>query len=211
MTTHAERRAGTRRALVDATTALLDEGCQPSIEQVAARAAVSRATAYRHFPGIDDLLWQAFIERTITSVADTFAGCGNDVALRVERCEEVINGFLLHDPVGTRAFERSTLQRWLEHGPATAERPARRLTYIDEALIPLDNLDPERVARLRNSLAVIMGTQATIALTDVCGLGPDEAQQVTSWIAQTLVRETLEPRELVHPDRKHSAPLRTQQ
>jgi AcrR family transcriptional regulator len=211
MTTHAERRAGTRRALVDATTALLDEGCQPTIEQVAARAAVSRATAYRHFPGIDDLLWQAFIERTITSVADTFAGCGNDVALRVERCEKVINGFLLNDPVGTRAFERSTLQRWLEHGPEAAERPTRRLTYIDEALIPLDYLDPERVARLRNSLAVVMGTQATIALSDVCGLDLDEAQHVTSWIARTLVLETLEPREPVPHDSKHSAPLPSQQ
>jgi AcrR family transcriptional regulator len=192
MTTHAERRAGTRQSLVHATTALLDEGCQPTIEQVAARAGVSRATAYRHFPGIDDLLWQAFIERTITSVAETFAGCGDDVALRVKRCEEVINGFLLSDPIGTRAFERSTLQRWLEIGP-TAERPARRLTYIDAALIPLNNLDSERVARLRNALAVIMGTQATIALTDVCGLNPGEAQKVASWMAQVLVRETLAP------------------
>jgi len=197
MTTHAERRAGTRRALVDATTALLDEGCQPTIEQVAVRAAVSRATAYRHFPGIDDLLWQAFIERTITSVTDTFASCGNDVTLRVQRCEEVINGFLLSDPVGTRAFERSTLQRWLEHGPEAAERPTRRLTYIDEALSPLDYVAPELVARLRNSLAVVMGTQATIALTDVCGLNPDEAQMVTSWIAQTLLSETVEPRDTV--------------
>ncbi len=192
MPTQAERRAGTRKALVDATTALLDDGRQPTIEEVAARAAVSRATAYRHFPGIDDLLWQAFIERTITSVTDTFAGCGNDVARRVERCEEVINGFLLSDPVGTRAFERSTLQRWLDHGPESAERPARRLSYIDEALVPLSGLDPELVVRLRNSLAVVMGTQATIALTDVCGLDPDAAQHVTGWIAQTLVRATLE-------------------
>jgi AcrR family transcriptional regulator len=192
MPTQAERRAGTRKALVDATTALLDEGRQPTIEEVAARAAVSRATAYRHFPGIEDLLWQAFIERTITSVTDTFAGCGNDVARRVERCEEVINGFLLSDPVGTRAFERSTLQRWLDHGPESAARPARRLSYIDEALVPLSGLDPELVVRLRNSLAVVMGTQATIALTDVCGLDPDAAQHVTGWIAQTLVRATLE-------------------
>jgi len=153
---------------------------------------VSRATAYRHFPGIDDLLWQAFIERTITSVTDTFAGCGNDVARRVERCEEVIDGFLLSDPVGTRAFERSTLQRWLDHGPESAERPARRLSYIDEALVPLSGLDPELVVRLRDSLAVVMGTQATIAFTDVYGLDPDAAQHVTAWIAQTLVRATLE-------------------
>jgi AcrR family transcriptional regulator len=200
MTTHVERRATTRRALVVATTALLDEGGQPTIEEVATRAGVSRATAYRHFPGIDDLLWQAFVERTITSIDDTFAGCGDDVGLRVERCEEVINGFLLSDPVGTRAFERSALQRWLERGPEATERPSRRLTYIDEALNPLGELDCDLVARLRNSLAVIMGTEAAIALTDVCGLDPDEAQRVSSWMARTLVRETLDPREPALPD-----------
>jgi AcrR family transcriptional regulator len=208
MTTHAERRATTQRALVDATSALLDEGGQPTIEEVATRAGVSRATAYRHFPGIDDLLWQAFVNRTITSVADTFAGCGDDVACRVERCEEVINGFLLNDPVGTRAFERSTLQRWLERGPEAAERPSRRLTYIDEALSPLGELDRDLLARLRNSLAVIMGTEATIALTDVCGLASDEAQRVSRWMAQTLVRETLDPREAVPSDRPPSRPAR---
>jgi AcrR family transcriptional regulator len=192
MPTHVEQRARTRLALVQATSDLLEEGSQPTIEEVAERAGVSRATAYRHFPGIDDLLWQVSVNRTIRSVNDTYAGAGDDIYERVARCEQTINGWLFSDPVGTRAFERSTLQRWLERGPGAAERPARRVAYIDAALEPLiDRIEPAALARLGNALALVIGTQATIALTDVCNLDTDQAHDVARWITHALVRETL--------------------
>jgi AcrR family transcriptional regulator len=192
VTTRDEQRARTRRALIQATSDLLEEGIHPTIDEVAERAGLSRATAYRHFPSIDDLLWQVSVNRTITSVTDTYAGAGDDIYERVARCEHTINGLLLGDPVGTRAFERSTLQRWLERGPEAAERPARRVAYIDAALEPIvDHIAPAALTRLRNALALVIGTQATIALTDVCNLDTDQAHELAQWIAETLVRETL--------------------
>ncbi len=192
MPTHAENRARTREALVTATAALLREGLHPTIEQVAQRAGLSRATAYRHFPGMDDLLWQAQIARSIPPVAQTLADAGDDVSERVARCERALNGFLLSDPVGTRAFERTTLQRWLDHGPQATRRPARRLEYIDAALEPLvGRVEPEPLTRLRNALAVAIGTEATITLTDVCGLDVEQAHAVATWISQTLLAATL--------------------
>ena len=46
----------TRDALVAATRALLAEGISPTMEAAAARAAVSRTTAYRYFPSTRALL-----------------------------------------------------------------------------------------------------------------------------------------------------------
>jgi AcrR family transcriptional regulator len=193
--THAEQRARTRRSLVEAATAFLGEGQKPTIEEVAERAGVSRATAYRHFPGIDDLLWQVVADRATVPLAEALAGLGDgvdDVEERVARCEDVLNAFLMDDPVGTRAFERSTLQRWLEEGPEAAVRPGRRLVYIDEALAPLAGRVSDTARdRLRNALAVAIGTHATIALGDVCGLDRDDARQVTAWMVRALVRESL--------------------
>ena len=45
------QKARTRQAIVRAAGALLARGDKPTLEEIAAEAQVSRATAYRYFPG----------------------------------------------------------------------------------------------------------------------------------------------------------------
>ena len=47
------QRARTRQAIVRAAGALFARGEKPSLDDIAAEARVSRATAYRYFPGLD--------------------------------------------------------------------------------------------------------------------------------------------------------------
>ncbi len=97
--------------------------------------------------------------------------------------------------MGARSFERLTPQRWLDEGPAAAVRPRRRLTYIDAALAPLaGRVEHEVLEDLRSALTLLIGTQAVIALLDVCELDDRRAPQVTRWAARALVRDV--------PDRK---------
>ena len=58
MTTRAESAAGTRRALIDAATALLEEGgpAAVTLRSVGERAGVSRGAPYGHFDGKAHLL-----------------------------------------------------------------------------------------------------------------------------------------------------------
>src|SRR3954470_5698957 len=51
-----EQKSRTREALVAATRALLAEGVTPQVEDAAARAGISRTTAYRYFPNQRALL-----------------------------------------------------------------------------------------------------------------------------------------------------------
>src|SRR3954465_13860526 len=51
-----EQKSRTREALVAATRALLAEGVTPQVEEAAARAGISRTTAYRYFPNQRSLL-----------------------------------------------------------------------------------------------------------------------------------------------------------
>src|SRR6478672_10276562 len=87
---HAKRpaqRRRTRKAIVDATTALLARGATPSVADVAAAADVSRRTVYLYFPTFDQLLIdatvgalsQASVDRAIEG---TSAENGEDVESR---------------------------------------------------------------------------------------------------------------------------------
>ena len=58
----ANQRDRTRKDLLSAAARLLKEGANPSMEDLAAAAMVSRATAYRYFPNLDALLAEAPLE-----------------------------------------------------------------------------------------------------------------------------------------------------
>src|SRR4051812_5131459 len=55
------QRRRTRRAIVDATMALLARGLEPSVNDIAAAADVSRRTVYLPFPTLDQLILDATV------------------------------------------------------------------------------------------------------------------------------------------------------
>ena len=193
MATRTNQRARTRQAIMDATADLLDEGrADPSMDEIAERARVSRATAYRYFDSAPDVVWQVFADRGLPTVEETFAGAGDDVVERVARAERVINGYLFGDPDGARAFERAVLDRTLRGTGAPDDRAARRMAYIDAALEPLaPHLAPDDLERVRNALALTMGSQVVPALLDTCRLDEATARRVTGFAGRAIVAEAL--------------------
>ena len=55
----ANQKRRTRKDLLQAAARLLKEGRNPSLEEIAEEALVSRATAYRYFPNVEALLIEA--------------------------------------------------------------------------------------------------------------------------------------------------------
>src|SRR5690242_18637912 len=58
----------TKAALVAAARELVGEGVSPTVEDAAARAGISRTTAYRYFPSQRALLGEAHPETLATSL-----------------------------------------------------------------------------------------------------------------------------------------------
>lgn len=192
MTTHTERRARTRQALVDAVAGLIAAGDPtPSMEDVVAAAEVSRATAYRYFDSVQDIIWHIGADRDLAPVDTLFDGC-DDVVERVLVAESANNDFLFGDPDGARNFERAALDRTLNGVADALTRPARRLVYLDAALEPLAPvLDADELRRLRHALALTMGSQAVPALLDTCRLDVDEARETTRYAARAIITDAL--------------------
>jgi AcrR family transcriptional regulator len=180
----------TRSALVAAARELVTEGETPTVDEAAARASVSRTTAYRYFPNQRALLVAAHPEMEARSLLPKTAP--SDVAARLDA---VITAFL-NLIVDTEAQQRTMLRLSLDPDPSgRGELPLRKgraIGWIGEALSPLRGQLAERdLRRLILAIRSAAGIEALVWLTDIAGLSRKEAVQLMRWSATALLRSAL--------------------
>lgn len=184
----------TRQALVAAARQLVAAGAEPTVEEAAAAAGISRTTAYRYFPTQRTLLLAAHPE------IDTASLLPPDTPTDPEaRLMAVIDAYttLIAD---TEAQQRTTLRLSLDPAPRAEPlllRAGRAIGWIEEALAPLrDRLSPDELHRLVLAIRSATGIEARVWLTDVAGLTSPQVTELQRWTAHALYRAAL-----VHPDR----------
>ena len=110
MATRTNQKERTHQAIVSAAARLVDSGCaNPSIDDIAEEALVSRATVYRYFESTDDVLWQVVSDRHMIDAETARPITSDDLTERVLDAEENVNDYLFGNREGTRAFERVML------------------------------------------------------------------------------------------------------
>ena len=179
----------TKRALLAAADELFAEGRVPTVAEVAERADVGRATAYRYFPTQEALLLETtFLGdsepiRALPELADRI----EDPAERV--AEAVRSG--AEWTLGREARLRAILRVSLDP-EAGAERPARRRGYIAQLLASVrGDLDPEAYERLVGSLTLLFGIDPIVSIRDNSDVAPERIPDVLGWAAYALVRAAL--------------------
>lgn len=189
----ANQKRRTRRALIEAALALCEGGRTPSFAEVAAHAMVSRATAYRYYSSVEELISDAMFEHAVQPLQTLFRPGEDDPVEAIGRAASTLNGLLLGDEVGLHVVERSFMSAWLDNAPqARPPRPARRMQYIAPIVDALkDQLPPAARKRLAAALALTMGTEAALSLHDVAGTDTEQSLAVSAWAAQALVRQAL--------------------
>ena len=189
----ARQRARTRRQILDAAVRLMHEGTIPTVEQAAAAADVSPATGYRYFPTQGALLRDAVDAAFPTELAHELEG---DPLARVDHV--IDRGFpeLVRHEVFDRAVLRLALDQWLRRraGQELRERPVERpgrKPLVRAILEPLHGRASAReLRRLELALAMIMGIESYVALSDIYGVKPREAKEVWRWACKALVHAT---------------------
>jgi AcrR family transcriptional regulator len=166
------QKARTRAAIVRAVADLARDGAEITMPSVARAALVSEATAYRYFPDLVSLLLESDAgvwpdpAEALAPVADSA-----DPVERVGYAAEVLFNGIWARQSAVRAMIAASVTR----PGIAAQRPGHRFAFIDHALAPLAGTDPEALAQLKRSLAVVMSAEALFVLTDLCGLPPAEA------------------------------------
>jgi len=182
----------TREAILDATRGLVEGGGEVTWPLVAAAARVSEATAYRYFPDLVTLLREAVDADWAApdEVMRPLAGV-EDPVRRVGHAAE----FLLRGVLARQRAVRVILAAAITRPEAGAKRPGLRFGLIDAALDPVAGAwaasDPAAYGQLKRGLAVVVSAEALFVLTDLVGLGPEEAVASGVATARTLTAAAL--------------------
>jgi AcrR family transcriptional regulator len=180
-----QQKTRTREALLAAMRALLATGVTPTVEEAAARASVSRTTAYRYFPTRQDLLVAAYPEIEKESVL------GEDPPDEINARFEVVFAEMARqiteNEIPLRAMLRLSLETPSKRGELLLRRGRRRV-WLKDALSPLrQHLTLPAFDRLVLAIAATTGIEAFIWLTDMAGLSAEEALKIMRFSAQTLL------------------------
>lgn len=180
----------TRKDLLQAAARLAREGRSPSLDEVAEAAMVSRATAYRHFPDVNALLIEATLDIDTPQAEKVLHDApADDPVARLERVDAAFETMIRDNEVALRLMLRHTLERSVRGGSGEGTlRQNRRAPLIDAALEPArGQFRPAALKTLSRALAMVIGTEAMLALKDVMRLDDAEARRVRRWAIRALV------------------------
>jgi len=190
----------TRTAVLTAARELIRQGKIPSVADAADAADVSRRTAYRYFPTQEQLLTEAQLEgeRPVFERVFESAELAHDVEARLDALVRAMYAELQSTEPLMRTMIRLTVDRSRdEHTADAAEaepprRGYRRIDWIEMALSPVRmQLDETSFERLVSGLALCIGIEALLVLCDIRGLDLAAAEEVSRWVARSLLRASL--------------------
>jgi len=182
------------RLLMQEALTLLSDGQIPSVAEVAARAGVSRATAYRYFPSRSKLI-SAVVEHSLGPV-HTLAATRPDGRERIrELFIQTFPRFKEYEPQLRAALQLSLEHAAQERAGKLTEEPYRRghrIQILSHAAAPLKPLiGKRRFDRLVRALSVVYGIEAYVVLRDIWGARDKEIEGIARWIADALVDTAL--------------------
>jgi AcrR family transcriptional regulator len=190
------QRRRTRAAIVHAATRLIADGEDPSVDDVARAADVSRRTVYMYFPTLDQLLLDATVGALSATAMDTVLADdehADDVAGRVDALvRTLVRTAPTTLPLGRKIIQLTVDTPAAHEGQQGPRRGFRRIEWIERAVDPLrEMLTTEQLDRLVSALSVVVGWEAMIVLRDLGGLEAKREEQVLRWAAASLVNAML--------------------
>ncbi len=184
------QRRRTRKAIVDATIALLADGGTPSVAAIAEAAEVSRRTVYLYFPTLEQLYIDATVGAlSLSSVGEAIEAAQattDDPAAGIEALARA----MCRQSDETKQLGRRLVRLTAERAVAEGEprRGYRRIEWIESAIEPLRmQLGEAAFERLISALAIVIGWEAFVVLQDVRGIDAAAQEDAIAWAARVLV------------------------
>jgi AcrR family transcriptional regulator len=181
----AAQKTRTRDALIAAARELVTSGVTPTVEDAAAAASISRATAYRYFPNGRALLLAAHPEITATSMLPP--NPPEDPAARLDAVVSNFTAMIVDTEAQQRTMLRLSLEVHDNERDALPLRQGRAIGWIAEALDGLrGDLTPAQLHQLVLGIRATIGIEALVWMVDI---SREEALGLMRWSAQALLQQ----------------------
>lgn len=183
----------TRKALIEAAWELLRQGQQPTVDEVAEKAMVSRATAYRYFPNRERLLIEAVLNRESPSPEKVLTGLpANAPDELVGRIQQYLYTQVMKNETLHRSLLRACQEEWIENKNRFVLRGDERLELLEEALSSVGSrLEKDEFENLLYALATMVGLESYIVLRDVCQVSQKRGSEIMNWAVRKLIDATV--------------------
>ncbi len=203
-------RARTWNRLIEAANQLVEEGRTPTVAEVAVRAQVSRATAYRYFPSRSTLI-TTMVHSALGPVRSWTSSKQDGRERVIELFESTFLRFKDFEPHMRAAAQLALEHQALERAGLLEEEPYRRghrVGILAHAVDPFRTQVPRKsIDRLQKALSIVYGIEPHIVLKDIWGAKNREVEAIVFWIVEALIAATL--KEPAAPDSASgSAPAR---
>lgn len=198
------QKARTRDALITATRGILAEGGSPTMAGAAARASISRTTAYRYFPNLRSLLVAAYphVDQRSLLGADPPAEPEARLAIVVD---DHMRRILTYEGE-QRAVLRLSLETHESNPLGLPMHRGMRIGWIEDALAPLrGHLPNDELERLVHSIGATIGIESFVWLTDVAKRSREDAVAIMRSNALALLRGALAKDERAQDDVEESS------
>ena len=187
-------RARTYRRLLAQAMALVRLGRIPSLPEVAAKARVSRATAYRYFPSRSALV-SAVVAEALAPVRRFEPKPADGLGRVRELFDKTFPLFKQFEPHMRAALQLALEDESLERLGRLAEEPFRRghrRYMLHRAAAPLQStLGPPVYDRLLKALSLIYGIESYVVLRDIWGASYRDVEAVARWMLDALIESSL--------------------
>ncbi|MFN3195695.1 MAG: TetR/AcrR family transcriptional regulator [Chlorobiota bacterium] len=184
----AKQKYQTRLDILDAAKALMKEEKKITLEDVAKKANISRATVYRYYSNIDLLFTEATLDlhhKSSDQIYDQVKGL--KFTERILFIQKHYTELALKNETVFRRY----LSAVLSESIITKEqlRGARRVKSLNKALETYkDEFTKSDFKKLIDISSVLMGIDATIACKDVCNLDDKETEDTLRWAMEMILK-----------------------
>lgn len=174
--------------------------------EVAERALVSVATAYRYFSSAEELWWEASnmaFGGALAQAEQRIEAAGSDPQARLEALIRSVGFQMLEDQIPYRRITKTALEQWFRQSDSPASekvpiRQGRRNEQIRNVIAPLDGqLSKKDMDRIAEALGLVVGAEAMISLTDAVGLDVPAAKKAlvdaARWLLAGALAELSQP------------------
>jgi AcrR family transcriptional regulator len=178
----------TRARILNAAKTLMSKNRNTSLEEVAQKSNVSRATIYRYFPNLDLLFTEASLDIYYQSPDVLFEKVKNmTLEQRIYYLQNYHNQLAQDHELIFRRYLSAVLNESVVSKKKI--RGARRVEAMKLILDSYKNeLSKKDLKNLKNLAPILMGIDSLLVAKDVCGLTNNEANDTLKWGIEMILK-----------------------